>query len=240
MRPHVILSAAMSLDGHLDDTSADRLLLSNAEDFDRVDATRAAVDAIMVGAETIRRDDPRLLVNDAGRRAARVESGLPADPLKVTVTRAGNLDPGARFFSTGGRKLVYCAATAAAEQRRRLGSAPETIVAALEDTTDFAALLDDLGARGIRSLMVEGGTSLHTRFLQDGLADELQLAVAPFFVGDAAAPRFVGPGRFPQDAGHRMTLAEAYPVGDMVFAHYVVKRAAAPRTEPGPRARTAH
>ena len=92
-RPHVILSAAMSLDGHLDDTTPDRLMLSDEADFDRVDALRAASDAIMVGAETIRRDDPRLLVRDPERRADRVRRGLAEHPVKVTVTGAGALDP---------------------------------------------------------------------------------------------------------------------------------------------------
>lgn len=57
-RPHVLLSAAVSLDGRLDDARPERLLLSNAEDFDRVDELRAASDAILVGGNTLRRDNP--------------------------------------------------------------------------------------------------------------------------------------------------------------------------------------
>ncbi|WP_280509945.1 RibD family protein [Nocardia farcinica] len=58
-RPYVLLSAAMSLDGHLDDVGPERLRLSDAADFDRVDRVRAESDAILVGAQTLRRDDPR-------------------------------------------------------------------------------------------------------------------------------------------------------------------------------------
>lgn len=61
--PHVLLSAAVSLDGFLDDTGPDRLLLSGPEDFDRVDQVRAESDAILIGAGTLRTDNPRLLVN---------------------------------------------------------------------------------------------------------------------------------------------------------------------------------
>ena len=57
----------------------------------------------------------------------------------------------------------------------------------------------DLGERGVRRLMVEGGGRLHTQFLVEDLADELQLVVAPFFVGESRAPRFVEPGRVPVD-----------------------------------------
>lgn len=65
--------------------------------------------------------------------------------------------------------------------------------------------------------MVEGGSTIHTQFLTAGLADEIQLAIAPFFVGDEAAPRFVQPGVFPGDAAHRMTLADARPIGDVAL-----------------------
>ena len=74
-RPYVVLSCAMSLDGCLDGTGEDRLVLSGAADLDRVDAERAAADAILVGAGTIRRDDPRLLVRSARRQAERRPAG---------------------------------------------------------------------------------------------------------------------------------------------------------------------
>jgi len=67
-RPYVVLSCAMSVDGYIDDASPERLHLSNDADFDRVDAERASCDAILVGANTIRRDNPRLLIRDPRRR----------------------------------------------------------------------------------------------------------------------------------------------------------------------------
>lgn len=221
-RPYVILSAAMSLDGHLDDTTPDRLILSDAADFDRVDALRADSDAIMVGAETIRRDDPRLLVNDPRRRAERVRRGVAEFPIKVTVTGTGALDRDARFFTTGGDKLVYCADAAVPAQAERLHGVPRTEVVGAGALVDFPGILADLKRRGVERLMVEGGSSLHTRFLAEDLADEIQLAIAPFFVGDDRAPRFVRAADFPQDAAHRMTLAETRAIGDLVFVRYVI------------------
>ena len=61
-RPYVLLSVAQSLDGYIDDPSPERLTLSSPEDLDRVDEVRAGCDAIMVGAVTLRRDNPRLRV----------------------------------------------------------------------------------------------------------------------------------------------------------------------------------
>ena len=65
-RPYILLSCGMSIDGYLDGVTEKRLLLSNDADFDRVDAVRAECDAILVGATTVRRDNPRLLVRSAG------------------------------------------------------------------------------------------------------------------------------------------------------------------------------
>jgi 5-amino-6-(5-phosphoribosylamino)uracil reductase len=227
-RPYVILSAAMSLDGHLDDTTPERLMLSDDADFDRVDALRAAADAIMVGAETIRLDDPRLLVRDPERRAERMRHGRPEHPVKVTVTGAGALDATARFFTTGGHKLVYCADAAVAAQADRLAAVPDTEVVPAGALVDFPGILADLKRRGVEQLMVEGGSSLHTRFLAEDLADEIHLAIAPFFVGDDRAPRFVRAAEFPQNSRHRKTLAETRPIGDLVFARYLISHVSQP------------
>src|ERR1044072_2555647 len=92
-RPYVLLSCALSLDGYLDDATDRRLVLSNDADWERVDEVRASVDAILVGATPTRRDNPRLLVRSADRRPRRAAEGLPENPLKVTITATGDLDP---------------------------------------------------------------------------------------------------------------------------------------------------
>lgn len=221
-RPYVLLSCAMSIDGYIDDTSPQRLLLSNEADFDRVDQVRAESDAILIGSTTLRRDNPRLIVNSPARRKAREDRGLPPYPLKVTMTTSGDLDASYKFWHHGGDKLVYCPDLVVDKVRDRLGDLAE--VTGLGDAVDFGRMLDDLGARGIRQLMVEGGSTIHTQFLTAGLADEIQLAIATFFVGDTAAPKFVMPGVFPQDSGHRMLLAETRSVGDVALLRLLPKR----------------
>lgn len=220
-RPYVLLSCAMSIDGYIDDATTERLLLSNDDDLDRVDATRAGCDAIMVGAATVRRDDPRLLVRSDRRRAERVARGLPPSPVKVTVTGSGDLDPVARFFTVGdGVKLVYCPSGVVDKAREQIG-AVATVVDAGEPVTP-EAVVADLAGRGVGRLMVEGGGTMHRQFLTAGLADELHLVVAPFFVGDGRAPRFVGEGRFPWHPGRRARVVEVRQIGDVVLTRYAL------------------
>ncbi|MBF6356789.1 dihydrofolate reductase family protein [Nocardia higoensis] len=208
----------MSLDGYLDDDSPHRLLLSDAADFDRVDRLRAESDAIMVGAQTLRSDNPRLLVADESRRRARLAAGRTEFPAKVTVTASGRLDPRLRVWREGGVKLVYTTEAGAAAIGDSLSGLAEVIV--LGPRVDLGALLDDLGARGIERLMVEGGTRIHTAFLAGDLADELRLAVAPLLVGAANAPRFVDPAAFPE---RRSVLADITRVGDMAVLRYLLR-----------------
>lgn len=218
MRPYVLLKQAASLDGHLDDAGPDRLILSGPEDLDRADDTRASCDAVLVGAGTVRADDPRLAVRSEARRRLRAERGLPPDPLKVALSRSGRLDPAARFFTAGdGPKLVYGPAA---------GVAAEVAPAA-----DLPDVLADLWRRGVRRLLVEGGTAVATDFLTAGLVDEYQLSVAPFFVGDPAAPRLVGPGRFPHDRHRRMHLAAVERLGDVALLTFRSPRPQAVATD---------
>jgi 5-amino-6-(5-phosphoribosylamino)uracil reductase len=217
-RPYVLLSAAMSADGYIDDASPRRLVLSGPEDLDRVDAVRAGCDAILVGAGTIRADNPRLLVRDERRREQRRQRGEPPSPVKVTITAAGTLDPEAAFFAADGAgKLVYATGAAAGPLADRLGD--RATVISLRTGTGLPEVLADLAGRGIGRLMIEGGASVLRQALSAGLADELQLAVAPMFVADPAAPRLLGGGGLAVPG--RMRLAGLERAGDVAVLRYL-------------------
>ncbi|HLN68278.1 MAG TPA: dihydrofolate reductase family protein [Streptosporangiaceae bacterium] len=238
-RPYVLLSCATSADGYLDDASPSRLILSGPADLDRVDDVRAGCDAILVGAGTVRADDPRLLIRDPRRRARRAARGLPEHPARVTLTATGDLDPGARFFAPGAERLVYCATRALAPARARLGDRAVLIDAG--DPLSLDTLLSDLTERNVVRLLVEGGSRVLAEFLARDLADELQLATAPFFVADPAAPRLDVPRldasrldssrldasrldvpSYPSGPGRPMTLAEARRLEGVVLHRYLL------------------
>src|SRR5829696_5860809 len=113
-RPYTLLSCALSIDGYLGRATRGRLELSN-------DAVRASCDAILVGAGTVRNDNPRLLVRSIARRDERTARGLAPSPIKVTVTERVELDARADFFTTGDtEKLVYVPSQRVADARARL------------------------------------------------------------------------------------------------------------------------
>lgn len=124
------------------------------------------------------------------------------------------------MFSSGTDRIIYVSSAAFATATSQLGDAATVVDAGPEP--ELKAILDDLASRGVNRLMVEGGGSLHTQFLTAGLADELQLAVAPIFVGDPQAPRFTAAGDFPWNAEHRATLAGASRAGDMAILRYAL------------------
>jgi riboflavin-specific deaminase-like protein len=218
-RPYVLLSCAVSADGYLDDASPQRLILSGPADLDRVDEVRAGCDAILAGAGTIRTDNPRLLIRDPRRRARRAARGLPEHPARVTLTATGDLDPGARFFAPGAERLVCCATPALARARARLGDRAVLIDAG--DPLSLNTVLNNLAERDVVRLLVEGGARVLAEFLAQDLADELDLAVAPFFVADPAAPRLDVPPN-PNGPGNPMTLAEVQRLDDVVLHRYLL------------------
>jgi len=220
-RPYTILSCGVSLDGYLDAATKERLVLSNQADLERVDAVRAECDAILVGAATVRNDNPRLQVRKPALRQQRRARGLRETPMKVTITERGHLDACSRFFATGdSEKLVYCASHSVPIARLRLDGVATVIDGG--QPVEFSHVVRDLFHRGVRRLMVEGGGQVHTQFLTADLADELHLVIAPFFVGNSRAHRFVGDGAFPWNPGHRAHLVETRQIGDVVLLRYAL------------------
>jgi riboflavin-specific deaminase-like protein len=210
---YVLLSCATSADGYLDDASPARLILSGPADLDRVDDTRASCDAILVGAGTVRKDNPRLLIRDPRRRARRAARGLPEHPARVTLTATGDLNPEARFFAPGAERLVYCATPALPRARARLGDRAVLIDAG--NPVSLSTVLNNLAERNVVRLLVEGGARVLAESMD--LANELHLTTAPFFVADPAAPR-LNPPSLPDP----MTLVEVQRLDDVVLHRYLL------------------
>lgn len=227
-RPYTILSCAISVDGRIDDASPERLRLSNEEDFAEIDELRAGCDAILVGAGTLRADDPRLLIRSQKLRERRRDQGRTEHLLKAVITRKGHIDPEARLFNTGDAgAVVYTGGSGVDIARKGLEGRPTNDppaeVVDAGDPLEVAAILTDLNERGVQRLLVEGGGHIHTMFLTSGLVDELRLAVAPFFIGDTSAPRFLMSGDYPFTPKTPMRLVETRKLGDVAVLRYCMR-----------------
>ena len=159
-RPHVVLKLALTLDGYIAAPDGSSTWITGAAARADAHRLRAESDAVLVGAGTVRADDPLLTVRNFTPANAVPTAGL--DPLRVVL---GRVPAGAR------------------------------IAPALEHQGDIAALLDDLGARGVLQLMVEGGADVAGQFHRAGLVDEYVLYLAPAFMGgDRGQRAFAGEG----------------------------------------------
>ena len=169
----VTLSFATTADGYLDDNTPERLLISTPGDWEAVHRLRAAHDAILVGAETLRRDNPGLLLRDPAVRARRAAGGLQPDLAKVTVSRSGRLSPELRFFTEGDAdRYVF-----SQDEIPDISSFAEVI--STDDLITAAGIVTELEKRGIDSLLVEGGAQILGMFLAEGMADTVRRAVNP-------------------------------------------------------------
>ncbi len=210
----IVLSVAISLDGYIDDDSDERLVLSSEEDLADLYVLRSECDAILVGSGTVRTDNPSLVTKSNLLRDQRLAAGKSADPLKVTVTQSGNLDPHANFFQDGsGGKLVYCPDEVVEKLRGKLGDLAE--VAGLGEVPIHAAdMAQNLESRGVKKLMVEGGGQMLNLYLGEGIAHYLRVAIAPFFVQGQRARQLAQGRNLPFTSKNPMNVINVRQLGE--------------------------
>lgn len=187
-RPYVVLNMASTADGKA--TIAGRSG-GIGDDADRTlfARLRTQVDAVMVGAGTLRTERYGRLVRDPELRRVRIEQGLSEDPLAVVVTNSLNLPADLPLLADAASKVVVfttsgctLAETAADIRIERFEGNAVPAGAALKRLRD---------GHGVKSVLVEGGPALNAELLADGLADELFLTLAPLVAGGRDAPTIV-------------------------------------------------
>lgn len=177
-RPSVTLSYAQTLDGRLATRHGNSQWISGPESLQFSHTQRASHAAIMVGVNTVLADDPRLTVRlVAGRDPLRI---VVDSHLRIPLT-AGVLRDGAASGTL--IAAVNPAPAAAREALTALGAEVLELPATPAGTVDLAALLDELGARAITNVMVEGGAALITNLLREHLADHIAVTIAPKILG---------------------------------------------------------
>ncbi len=211
MRPHVVVNAAMSADGKIALPSREGVRISNNEDLKRVHELRAEADAILVGVGTVLMDDPKLTVKK--------ELARGTNPLRVVLDSDGSSPVNAAVFDGAAPTLIAtntsCTKTFPNAEVVRCG----------EDQVDVPKLLGILSERGVKRLLVEGGSTVNWSFLRAGLADELVVFVSSFIIGGHSTPTLVG-GEGIQDLGRaiQLQLKRTTLLGEGVLLEYAVVR----------------
>ena len=208
--PFVTLKAAVSLDGRMATRTGDSRWISGPAARDYAHLVRGEHDAILVGIGTAVRDDPRLTVRHFNWPGKKI--------VRVVLDPRLRLSPRARLFSTlaHGPVLVFTAPTAGAKAVRALEKRGAEVVRtpARGDTLDLRAVLAELGGREVSSVLVEGGGTIATAFLEGRLADKVLLAVSPRLIGGrSAVPLFGGTGPARLTGGLSLNRVTSFRLG---------------------------
>jgi 2,5-diamino-6-(ribosylamino)-4(3H)-pyrimidinone 5'-phosphate reductase len=203
----VIINAAMTADGKIALRGAQPLAISDQADFARVHQLRSRVDAILVGIGTVLADDPHL--------TARTTPPPPKQPLRVVLDSRGQTPPNAQVLDAAAKTVIF---TGKGNGRRWPNA--ET-VELNEGRVDLRLALRELQARGVQTLLVEGGATIIGAFLRSGLVNEMYTYVAPLVVGGGAPSLVEGPGATDKEHVLRLKVAEVTPLGQGVLIHYV-------------------
>jgi diaminohydroxyphosphoribosylaminopyrimidine deaminase/5-amino-6-(5-phosphoribosylamino)uracil reductase len=190
-RPEVTLKLALSRDGFIGTKGGGQAGITGTESRAQVHLMRAESDAILVGIGTVLADDPLLTCRLPGLESR--------SPIRIVLDSHLRLPLQSALVTTSGTVPVWSAASAGADpmKRQALEAAGCRILATETDcgATALPELLDDLAAQGIATLMVEGGATVASSFLQEGLVDRLALFEGPAAIGPAAiGPGAIGPG----------------------------------------------
>lgn len=224
-RPFVFINMAATADGKITSARREYPRFASANDRARMDRLRAAADAVLLGAGTLRADDPALHVRSEPARRQRAALGKPPGLLRVLVTASGRIDAASRFFDDpdGGGSIVATVEDADREALAALAGRAE-LWRLGRGHVDLAELLRRLRARGVERLLVEGGGELNWAFVRDGLVDELYLTVAPTLLGGSEAPTLLEGEGFAMADRVRLALVSAERDGDELFCRYRVRR----------------
>jgi diaminohydroxyphosphoribosylaminopyrimidine deaminase/5-amino-6-(5-phosphoribosylamino)uracil reductase len=225
-RPLVIAKYAMTLDGKIATVTGSARWVSGEASRALVGRMRAAADAVLVGIGTVLADDPSL--------TARASDGtlLPRQPLRVVVDSQGRLPPDSKLAGGGLPGCTVVATTPLGQERlaalRRDGLEVWAGPPDPDGRVDLAALLAELGRRGLLSTLAEAGGTLLAALLERGLIDEIAAFVAPKLVGGRSAPTPIG-GRGVADMAAAIELEDvSYErVGRDVLVRGVPKRCSA-------------
>lgn len=216
---HVLVNAAMSVDGKLATHRREQLRISGDADFARVDRRRAESDAVVVGVGTVLADDPSLVRFDHERRSEIEATGVPA---RIVADSQGRTPLDAALFEGDAPTYLLTSEATAPERRDAYRDAGAHVVVAGTDRVDLTDAFGALEREGIERLLVEGGGELIFSCFDAALVDELSVYIGSLVIGGRDAPTLADGegflGEFPQ-----LTLIDVAQLDDGVVLRWRVQ-----------------
>jgi diaminohydroxyphosphoribosylaminopyrimidine deaminase / 5-amino-6-(5-phosphoribosylamino)uracil reductase len=204
-RPYVHAKWAMTLDGKIATRSGDSKWISGDDSRRRVHSLRGRMDAIIVGAGTVRADDPLLTTRPPG----------PRTPMRIVLSSIGSLPENCQLMSTLDQAPVLVTGTA----NWTNGSLEFLSVPIENGRASVSALLSELGRRRMTNVLVEGGAQTLGSFFEADAVDEVHVFIAPRILAGDGLPAIAGPGMNRMNDALRMAQWEHKVIGEDLYVH---------------------
>ena len=211
-RPHVIFSAAITLDGKLATRTGDSKLSSKADKI-RVHKLRSKIDAILIGKNTVKIDDPLLSVHNIKKK----------NPIRIILDSNATISTSSRILKTCSKIPTIIAVSKMAQKKnlQRLAKFPVHIVVCGNNTVNIKKLLRILKKKGIKNILVEGGGTTNWAFVKENLVDEAVITITPYLVGGIDATTLVdGDGFSTITKSIRLKLKNVKKMKNEVILYY--------------------
>ena len=211
-RPHVIFSAAITLDGKLA-TRTGESKLSSKKDKTRVHKLRSKVDAILVGKNTVKIDDPLLSVHNIKKK----------NPMRIILDSNATISTNSKILKTSSKISTVIVVSKKAKKRnlQKLEKFPVEIIVCGSYSVNIKKLLLLLKRKGIKNIIVEGGGKTNWAFVKENLVDEAIITITPYLVGGMSATTLVDGDGFSTIAkSPKLKLKNVTKMKDEVILYY--------------------
>jgi riboflavin-specific deaminase-like protein len=223
-RPFVAVTFAMTLDGKITTRNFSPVDFTSREDKTHLLRQRALGDAVLIGHSTLKNDNVRLGLPDPKMREARVARGQTPYPLRVIVSNEGRIDPSLKIFQADISPIVIFSTVRMPARYQKALREKATLHLSHTREVDLGWMLQQLGKDyGVRTVACEGGATLFRSLLEQGLVDQLNLTIAPYLFGGAAAPTLTGLSKEFLPRSVRCSLTDMRVVGEECFLTYRIK-----------------
>jgi riboflavin-specific deaminase-like protein len=223
-RPFVAVTFAMTVDGKVTTKNYTSVDFTSRVDKAHLIRQRALGDAVLVGHGTIENDNVRLGIPREDLRQERIARGQPSYPIRVIVSNKGRINPKLKIFETDFAPIIIFSTTRMPRRTREQLRKKATLHLSQARSVDLRWMLQELRYDfKVKHVACEGGPALFRSLLEQGLADQLNLTIAPFLFGGKNAPTLIGKGLNFLPRSVRCSLQKMKVVGDECFLTYRIR-----------------